>query len=384
VPSLRSASAVASLGSVIGLGAIASACGARTGLPAPDAGVELDASSALDAAELADVADSAPKQLACTPGSISLSKASPWVMFVLDRSGSMSTAVTTASGTRASRWQVLRDALGATLGSVDSTMAIGALIFPSTTAPRGDVSCDVASTPDLAPAIGHVPALLAALAATRPGGATPTDAALDAAASALLGIRAATTARAMVLATDGAPKCNAALDPATCRCASGTASCAGSRGGADMCLDDLRTERTISGYAARGLPTYVIGIHSSGDDTFSDVLDAMAVAGGRPLTSGAHRYYAASSDTELTAALTAIRDQVGHCTYLTTSVPDAAGTIQIRIDGAVVAPLPEGAMSGDGWYWSDRDNGQLVLSGAACTAAIFASVSALVTCGDGD
>ncbi len=291
----------------------------------------------------------------CAPGSFSLAHPKPTVMLVLDRSDSMATAME-PDATLPTRWNALTSALASVLPPVDNTMAIGALIFPSiTTRP---LDCSVASAANLRPATGNVAALTRLMNVTVPGGGTPTEVAIDTAAKLLLGMRTASAARALVLATDGGPNCNASLNFTTCRCTNATGPGTNICVENSQCLDDTRTERTISEYQAQGLPTYVIGIETKGDPEFSDVLDAMAVAGGRPQVGAAQSYYAASSEAELNAALTTIRNQVGACTYLTSSVPDQNGSIVVSVDGVALAP--------DQWIWGDRSNGEIVLQGDAC------------------
>ena len=74
-----------------------------------------------------------------------------------------------------------------------------------------------------------------------------------------------------------------------------------------------------------------------------------------------------------------IRDQVGSCTFLTASVPDAGGTITVSIDGAEVPYDPANA---SGWSWGDRANGEVLFFGEACeTVAQSAhAIEATVTC----
>ena len=314
--------------------ALASGCiGGRTPLDEPDAG----------------------QAVSCTAGSVTMTRARPTVMFVLDRSRSMTIAI--SAGSSQTRWQALGSALGAVLPQVTNAVDLGALLFPS--AESGAQSCSVATKADLSPAAGNVAALTKLMNSTAPDGFTPTASAIDTAASVVLNVRAATTARALVLATDGAPDCNSALDFRTCRCANG-ATGRGRCGNAEQCLDDTRTVDVISSYEARGLPTYVIGIQSEGDTSFSGVLNAMADAGGRPKAGGGLRYYAASSEADLNAALTAVRDLVGVCTYLTTSVPDPKGHIVLKVDGSALTP--------DQWTWSNLNNGEVTLLGDACLA----------------
>lgn len=329
---------------------IAAACGARTALPAP---------------ELEDAGpDAGP--VGCVPGTFALARAQPAAMFVLDRSGSMGQPF---AGPR-TRWQVLASGLSSALPSVDQAIAIGALLFPGNTI---NSSCAVTATVNLTPALGNVGAMLSLVSGSPPGGATPTADALDVAARSLLAVRAATGARAMVLATDGSPNCNSALDPRTCACTDAR-TCRRS----EQCLDDARTVQRIASYTAAGLPTYVIGIQNPGETQNNAVLDAMAEAGGRP-KSGAHHFYAATSEAELDAALVAVRDQLGACTYLTSSVPSAEGTIVVAIDGVLVPYDPSGA---NGWRWANRANGEIVFGGPACTkvSGTARPITATVTC----
>ena len=345
------------------LGVIA-ACGARTALydPIVDASIDVDMREAGP--------DVIEEKVGCTPGDITLVAASPEVMFVLDRSGSMRTAF---EGNQ-TRWQVLTSSLASALPPVDSTMAIGALLFPQGSSTN---DCSVAKQPNLAPAFGNVDALVNLMQSNPPGGSTPTADALDTAATFLLGVRAATTARAIVLATDGAPNCNASLDPQTCTCA-GT-NC---RNKPLQCLDDARTVQQIGAILAHGIPTYVIGIASSSASQFSSVLDAMANAGGRPLTTGATSYYPALDASDLETAITTIRNQVAECTYLTTSVPGDSGSIVVTLNGQT---LPFAGDAGTlGWSWANQSNGEITLVGSTCVdvaADAGFSLVAHVECG---
>lgn len=309
----------------------------------------------------------------CKPGNQTLIRAQPTVMFVLDRSTSMKTAMDSGNNS-STRWAALSSALAAVLPSVDNAVAVGALLFPATTSENQ--GCSVASKADLPPAMGQVAALTRLMKASSPGGATPTADAIDTAAKLMLGLRAATSARALVLATDGAPDCNDSLNVSTCRCvgsSSGMDTCSGST----RCLDDTRTIQTIAKYQAQGLPTYVVGIQTTGDTEYSDVLDTMAIVGGRARAAATHSYYVASSESELNSALAAIRDQVGACTYLTASVPDQNGSITINLDGSEIAS--------DQWTWGNRSNGEIILLGDICQTVVAVkntALTAVIACTD--
>lgn len=328
------------------VGAGGASCGARTGLDAPGGG--------------------GAGPLKCVPGTADLDRAVPALMFVVDASGSMDSELGTSGVTR---WDAMKSAFASTLPPVDASMELGLMIYPTK---GGDKNC-AAGQAALAPGLGHVEATLDALDHRKPSGATPTADAIDVAASTLQQHRAAAAARSLVLATDGGPNCNASLDTATCECVAAPV-CKDPV----LCLDDVRTTSVLAKYAQKGIPTYVIGI-AADDDDFSDVLNEMADAGARPRVGEKLRYYPVKSAQEFDAALTTIRDQVGACTWLTRSIPDAGGTIVILVDGMEVPFDDTGA---DGWSWSDLSNGELVFGGPTCAllTAGTHTVQARVTC----
>ncbi len=307
----------------------------------------------------------------CIPGVVTLTRARATVLFVLDRSGSMNDPFGDTS-----KWGALGRGLNQSLPGVDQTMAVGAYLFPSTTSLD---TCAVRSTAELSPALGNVDNLVNLFRTYSPRGGTPTADALPQAAAVLNRIRAARSARALVLATDGAPGCNRTLDANTCVCTLPSSPlqpspCIGNPGN---CLDDVRTIAALDAITASGLPTWVIGIQNASDAVFIDVLNRMAVAGGKPRATSP-RFYPANSPSQLTQALTTIRDQVGSCTFLTTSVPDAQGDIRVILNGREVPEDPTGQ---EGWSWADRSNGELVFAGVACVeASTLAVVTANVGC----
>lgn len=304
--------------------------------------------------------------LECVAGEFELTRTTPAVMLVLDRSGSMATSF--GAGTR---WSTLRTTLAQTLPTLGNEVDVGAFVYPSVT--TGGASCEVPAFAALTPAANQSGALSSLLSATSTGGATPTADAIDEAASALELSIAPDQPRALVLATDGAPNCNPWLNPATCRCvdAQGCSS-------AQRCLDDERTVTRLERWSASGLSTWVIGIAS--DATMTSVLDAMANAGGRP-HSGAHAFFAGNSPTELAAAFTAIDAQLSSCVFISPSVPDTSGSISVTL-GTTEVPFDEA----NGWRWAAESRGELVLRGEACARSIAYGepVTVRITCGADD
>lgn len=305
----------------------------------------------------------------CLEGRFPLSPATPVVVLVLDKSGSM--AERFGGPNTDTKWNALRDSLRTTLPAVNDTMELGLLLYPVSL----NQSCSSFVRPNPEPARRQVPTIIQALDDAMPAGGTPTADAIQAAANSLLTRRTASSARALVLATDGVPNCNSVLNPRACVCSS-TPPCS-----ALACVDDERSVLRVANIADAGIPTYVIGIESSSAGSF-EALDRMAVAGGRalPAMPGARRYYAATSSVELAQAFSSIRDQVARCTFLTSSVPNATGSIRVEANGVVVPFDPNGLM---GWSWSDRPNGEVVFRGGACSQVMSGTqrLEAVVACG---
>ncbi len=335
-------------------------CGARTDLRVP--------------ADAAAPGDAFVRYDRCVDGRFALARREARAVFVIDRSGSMSEPFGEAE--QGSRWDVMLSALEETLPSFEAHIEMGALAFPRS---QGTSSCAMPSdvSLDVAPAARNAATVVGHLADNVPEGATPTAAAVGVAAQYLLSHEARGVASYLVLATDGAPNCNADLDATTCQCVH-AGSCVGASAG-EGCLDDDGTVAAITGARSRGVATYVIGIDGDLEARFVDVLDRMAVAGGRALA-GPRRYYSIRERGQLAAAFEDIARTVSRCAFVTPSRPDAPDRITVRAGGA---PVPRDPTRRDGWDWTDRDYGEVTLFGPACDRALAASqpVEAAVTCG---
>lgn len=316
--------------------------------------------------------DAGPPDAACEPRPVTFTAAVPTVMFVIDRSGSMQWDLNgnEYDGGQPSRWQVESRSLSLVLPPQDARIAMGAVMFPSV----GSQACDLSSSVNLSPALNNAAALLR-LFQIQPVGGTPTAGALQLAASHLQGLHTASSARALVLTTDGAPNCNLSLNASTCVCTVPLDPITGRCSIVGNCLDDvvtLNTLRTL--YQQDKLPTYVVGL-ASAQNPFNWVLDQMAVAGGVPRAGTGHRFYSADSQAELTDALNRITAQLTLCTYLSNTLPGVNEKFVVRVGGT---PVDAGTT---GWEWANYANGELVLHGAACdSAAQGAVVTALIEC----
>jgi len=371
-------------------------CGSRTGLFGPEPPDTFDAMPSEPRDARADVWDArvdapidAPidvieEPVGCIPGKFTFTLATPQLMFVLDRSGSMQYVLTENRQARfgeTSRWSALEAALSQTMTPFSSQIAMGARFFPSANADAYDsvLACmQDHSSVAIAPALYNAEPILDVFEKTTPVGGTPTAIALQLAAQEISSSRA--VARAIVVATDGAPNCNPALDGDTCACTSTTpGACAQADNGNTNCLDDARTVQTIATiFGTQKIPVYVIGIGVTGG--FAATLDAMAVAGGRP-RSGSPRYYRAASPAEMTAAFTLVRDSVAKCSYITPSSPYDPDSITVDIEGQPVERDPTHV---NGWDWIDQAYGHLQLFGPACDQATATNVSGTVTCEPAD
>jgi hypothetical protein len=379
---------------VSGLLVLVASCGARSGLFGGGAGdVTTDGSDAdTDATTIIDASvDAPPDATPCVPGTFEFELAAPQMMLVVDRSGSMKNAIDTdqpAPPGAPNRWTTLRDSLSTALLPFDQQIALGAKFFPEAAeddpaAFRDGCLVDGANFA-IAPARGNASAVLQVFQTRSPNGGTPTSEALKVAADVLDARRGA--ARSIVVATDGAPNCNGALPAPTCVCtspASGACDPDVTQEAAKNCLDDTRTIATVKQIAGvRKIAVYVVGIGAEVSNAYRSTLDAMAIAGGQPRP-GSPKYYSARSATELTTALSSIRDSVASCTYLTPSAPTDPNAISVRIGAETVARDPTHQ---NGWDWVDQAYGELQFYGDACASlsadagAGSVTVSGVVRC----
>jgi hypothetical protein len=344
-------------------GLLIASCGAKTGLRIPE--YHLDAAlpdTGLDAGRDAPM---------CIPRREPLVPETAELMLVIDRSASMRLTINGESDQPQDqwRWTILRTALSDALTSIDARVLVGAKFFPdliTTPTPTTEQACASVSPIDVLPAPGTSTRIISLFTSTDPNGGTPTAVALRSAAG---GLSATGPRRFMLLATDGAPNCNpdTGVDQNVCVCTSPVMACQAPRPGPYSCLDDVRTLSTLSEILGRGIPTYVVGIEDLSRPDFSDVLDRMAEAGGRPrpvTMPGEREFYSVRSAEQLHQALMDITGSISACGFVTTLLPTPSDPFAIAIDGRFVAEDPL-----DGWSWVDTSRGELELHGAACMQA---------------
>lgn len=345
---------------LVAMAVLGASCGAKTGLLIPDSSVDAPMDAGTDVGN--DVGMDAP---ICMPGVFPLTPETAELMLVIDRSASMRLTIAGDPDQPESqwRWTILRTALSDALSTIDARVLVGAKFFPdpiTVAMPTTEQACASVTPVDVLPGPGTAPAILSLFTTTDPNGGTPTAVALQGAAR---GLSPTGPRRFMLLATDGAPNCNGTIpNPDTCRCTSPAVACTSPRPGPFSCLDEMRTLGVLSDLLGTGVPTYVVGIEGP---EFNDVLDAMAVAGGRPrMVPGERQFYSVRSAEQLNQALMDITGSISACGFVTPSLPPDDARFSIRVDGVTV---PEDATNG--WTWVERDIGELELHGDACTSA---------------
>lgn len=317
----------------------------------------LDAPAPLDATDLADPGGAQDTTVAtdtaktdgglpiCGDETVTIEDVAPAsVLFVLDRSGSM----------KGQKWTDAKGAIKDITSAYEASLRFGLLMYP-----KADDLCIVANNPDVPFALGNAGFISTALDAASLKDGTPTGGAMVA-ASQLIGFLDPASPRVVVLATDGSPTC-----PSNCAACTTpeTGMCVG--GNCSLCINEKdcirhELESTVTGLAASGVKTYVIGL--PGSDKAADNLNAMAEAGGTALP-GETKYYVTDDAAALATALATIAGSVSSCNAHVNPTPGYA-FISVTVDGQKVNKDPTHQ---SGWDLLDGDIVQFY--GEACSAA---------------
>ncbi len=262
----------------------------------------------------------------CMPGGerFTLTTSPADVLFVVDRSGSMT--LTTLDG--ATRWNALVSAVRAVLPPLDASLSMGLIIYPDPD------QCTVPASPQVPISAMAASRITTALSAQGPPrtALTPTYAALLA-AEAHLRATPSMRRRFIVLATDGAPNCGA---------------------GAGAVVSLIARIRGLY-----GVDTFVLGIPGA-DISLYGPLNTMAEAGGRART-GPVRFYDAGSTAQLEAQLRAITSATRSCTWRFNTAPARPDQVLVQFDGRLV---PRNGT--DGWVYTDGTNREIRFNGMSC------------------
>jgi hypothetical protein len=294
----------------------------------------------------------------CEAVHVSANPATPDMMIVLDRSGSM---------TQGGRWMPSVSALRGVTMELQSQIRFGLAMFPDpASAPTNVVDdlaqCFTAPDPDaclqeltgnlaacvpgqvVVPiAIDNAAAIGQAFDSTLPAGGTPTGETLqslvDTFGAPQTNPDEETVAKFVLLVTDGQP------------------TCPGGNGSETTQPDIDLANSAIDALTARGVRTYVIGYDTTGpgNETFASVLDGFAQRGG----TGDTMHRPVEDEQSLLTELQRIAGDVVSCSFLLDMAPPRADFVLVQLDGQQIN-LGEA----DGWSLVGDRNVQLM--GASC------------------
>ena len=236
----------------------------------------------------------------------------PDLLVVLDRSGSMGSPPPVFPPVFDTKWTIMRNALTAITTQKDQQIKFGMLEFPS------DDACAANAGAEVGIALGTHAQFSSYFAGRSPGGSTPAHIGLQSALAYYQSIPVNTAGRYVIFATDGLPNC--------------------SMGNPDV-ASDTETIQAVTALKNAGIPTYVLGFGTLGQNT--GVLDQAAIAGGKAKP-GSPKFYEANNANDLAMALQAIAGGiiVPGCSYQLQSVPPDPNNVTVTINGMVVPRSP--------------------------------------------
>lgn len=238
-------------------------------------------------------------------------KTPPYVMLVVDRSGSMKDLISAGK----TKLQDVKDKFGGASGflaRIGAGAEFGLVLFAAEQ-DTGEV-CQPGTI--VQPVGASTDQVRQSINSALPVGGTPTAASLKAVLDdPKMNTPEAGRDRFVMLLTDGAPNCNPALND----CARTTGTCNPSW---QCCLDDVATIQQVTELANRGIKTFIIGFgRETGDRSgFAyEVLNRAAEAGGLA-RSGETKFYQADDSTALAEALDAFGSVILTCNYALSGV----------------------------------------------------------------
>ena len=251
----------------------------------------------------------------------------PEVMIALDQSSSMEIE---------GRWGAAVDAVSSVVRSLDGQVSFGLSAFGTNRFSCG--STRLVSAPQM----NNADAIIDYMRRSRPEGGTPIAAVLEQIADfkadggplndANGGVPDETASlagvSAVILVTDGAPNCNARLDPNACTCThTDQRQCARAvreRNGT-LCLDDDGAAGAVERLRGLGVETHVIGYSTS---QWADTLDRLAAAG----TGG--KYIPVNNALELEQSLQGVASGIGTCSFALEQAPADVTHVRVMLNDA--------------------------------------------------
>jgi hypothetical protein len=280
-------------------------------------------------------------------------RATPDILIVLDRSGSMNPG----SGSNTDRWTGSREAIVQVTGQFEDQIRFGLMTFPAAPmAPdcTGKTGLDLitcqfsgafgdqcgAGTVNVDIDLNTGDEIAAALSAMQAQGGTPTSLTLETAlgviGSGFAGPDAKVTPKVIVLVTDGEPNCLP-------------------NGG----TDSQALTATISAIQAltdNGVKTYVVGFETSSDANLSSNLDMMAAVG----NTGETTHRSVNSGADLEATFAELAGKAVSCSFALEEAPKDASYVLVQVDDQQL-----NLDDPNGWTLSE-DGKTITVQGSAC------------------
>ncbi len=265
------------------------------------------------------------------------------VLFVLDKSGSMSMEKwdhdSNLQTPTITRWKSLHSVVEAVVTDFDDRLNFGAKLYPKIDAGSyiNHGACEITPGIEVPVAADNADALLDGI----PGpefevlGGTPSFQALSESYKYLNTLMTGLDA-AVIFITDGEISCD--NPPAAAIAAISNA------------WDNSQ------------IPTYVVGIDV--DAQTSSQLNSFALAGGKQLNQGQYKFYQATDQVELQAAMQSILDDTISCVLPVEPEPAYPELFEVWIDGAKV-PQTGDCGEEDGWRWT-QEHTEIELCGQSC------------------
>lgn len=270
----------------------------------------------------------------------------PDILFVLDKSGSMSYEKwdhdDNPGTVDVTRWYSLYGVMKSVVTTFNKTVNFGVKLFPKLDATpyKETGACDVAPGVEVEIAPMNAAGVLAGVPAAdfEVLGGTPIESGLKEAYTYLNALDPGKQRFALLIADGEISK-----------------TCPG-----EVIFEAIGS---VVGAQEAGIPTYVVGIDV--DPSISDQLAALAEAGGKPNPNGPEPFYQVTNQIELQAAIQQIIDDTLSCVIDVNPEPSEPELFEVWIGNDQI-PAAVDCAKDDGWVWT-KPHIQIELCNAACT-----------------
>jgi hypothetical protein len=264
----------------------------------------------------------------------------PDLLIIQDKSGSMANDVNDMrcrGMACVSKWSDVTTAIDMVVSETDTTIRWGLKFFANNNTCGVDAGAIVPIAPMNAMPIAN------AIAATMPGGSTPTRLAITSGVAYLQSLTDPNP-KFILLATDGEPNCIP--------------------GNQDQGADDSAgAVMAVQAAAMAGFPVFVVGVGNVAPAIAT--LNMLADAGGRP-QAGATHYYPVMSTMDLVNVLKTIGGMITSCNFSLGKAPPDPSNIGVYANGNTAMKIPHDPTHANGWDYGAGMT-SITLYGPACT-----------------